>query len=265
MFELICNCSCDFPLFLSLILLSYLILVAKKGIFYSPPRGMRDMLPDEHSVASYIKKVIRYRCRQSGIRRITTPIFERPVIIENLPHGPEWGHKVTFNLAGNVTNDLVLRSGFMWGIWRAYVTHRMVDDPQPQELYALDLCFATEEQQGNLLVKQYLGFDVEILGEEDPALDAQLLKIWQTVCDDVGMKAELKIKLGKVGNQETRAQFLQELEQYYLGKERSMCPNCKQDAEHKNFLPLLTCAEEDCQILAKLAPKLEKLSKAMRN
>lgn len=232
--------------------------MAKKGIFYSPPRGMRDMLPDEHSVASYIKKVIRYRCRQSGIRRITTPIFERSVLVEHLPKGPEWGQKVTFNLNGGGTNELLLRAGFMWGVWRAYLTNRMAEEPQPQELYALDLCFATEVKQGNLLVKQYLGFDIEIMGEEDPALDAQLLKLWQTVCEDVGMKSDLKIKLSKIGNQDTREQFKHELEQYYLGKERSMCAQCKQNADGKNFLPLLVCSEEDCQILAKLAPKLEK-------
>lgn len=235
-----------------------LLVVVKKNTFYSLPRGMRDILPDEHSVASYLKKVIRYRCRQSGIRRITTPIFERSVILEHLPSHTHWGERVTFNLEGGQTNELVLRNGFMWGIWRAYSTHKMAEDPEPQELYCLDLCFATEHQQDKFLVKQFLALDIEIMGEEDPALDAQILKLWQTICEDVEVGKSLKIYLSKVGNTEVREKFFVELEHYYSGKERTLCPLCKEALEKKNWPAVLTCKEEDCQILAKLAPKLDK-------
>ncbi|MBI4835679.1 MAG: ATP phosphoribosyltransferase regulatory subunit [Candidatus Abawacabacteria bacterium] len=218
---------------------------------------MRDMLPDEHNVASFLKKVIRYRCRQAGIRRITTPIFERPVILDSLPQA-KWGERVLFNVAEGKSNELVLRSGFMWGIWRAYITHKMSEKPQPQELYALDLCFATEWQQEQLLVKQFLGFDIEIIGEEDPALDAQILKLWQTICSDIGIVNCLTVKLSKIGDVEARQKFAGEIEQYYLGKERSLCSVCKGNLIEKKFFSLLSCPEEDCQILAKLAPRLEK-------
>lgn len=219
---------------------------------------MRDILPDEHSVASYVKKVIRYRCRQSGIRRITTPIFERSMIVDDLPRNTHWGEKVTFTLDGGLTNELILREGFMWGIWRAYSTHKMAEDPEPQELYSLDLCFASERQQDKLLVKQFIGFDVEIMGEEDPALDAQILKLWQTICEDVGIGQNLCIHLSKVGNVEVREKFFSDLEQYYSGKERSLCSGCRSALEQKNWSAVLTCKEEDCQILIQLAPKIEK-------
>jgi len=43
---------------------------------YQTPKGVHDILPEDHEYYTYVKKVIRHRCRQSGFRRITTPIFE---------------------------------------------------------------------------------------------------------------------------------------------------------------------------------------------
>src|SRR3989338_5750431 len=40
------------------------------------PQGIHDILPKDHEYFTFIKKVVRHRCRQAGFRRITTPILE---------------------------------------------------------------------------------------------------------------------------------------------------------------------------------------------
>jgi len=233
--------------------------VAKKKVYFSPPRGMRDMLPYDHSFASFIKRVIRYRCRQSGIRRITTPIFEKPIILQNLPQA-HWGERALITYPNGENNDLLLRNNFLLGVMRSYITHKMHTEPQPVELYALDLCFHTETKvvQGvsQNYLHQFLGFDIEIIGEDDPALDAQILKLWKTICEDAGIGVALHIRLSKIGDIESRTQFIADLQQYYSGKERSLCDRCRENL-HTKPLALLSCEEEDCKILAKLAPKID--------
>ena len=219
---------------------------------------MRDMLPSDHSVASYLKKIIRYRCRQAGIRRISTPIFERPVILDNLPPA-HWGERVQVQYSHGETNDLLLRKNFLLSILRTYMTHKMYEGPQPVELYSLDMCFRSLDHWGDsdhTVLQQFLGFDLQILGEDDPVLDAQVIKLWHTICSDIGLSEFVSVRLAKIGTVEAREQFLVDFGQYYSGKERSLCGNCAKNIQ-QDPLKMLSCPEEDCQILLKLAPKLE--------
>ncbi|MBP6084892.1 ATP phosphoribosyltransferase regulatory subunit [Candidatus Gracilibacteria bacterium] len=233
--------------------------MAKKKLFFSLPRGMRDMLPKDHSVASYLKKAIRYRCRQAGVLRISTPLFERTVILENLPP-VHWGEHVQVRYSPTESNDLLLRKNFMLGMLRAYTTHKMYNLPQPVELYSLDMCFRADHhwaENDQTVLEQFLGLDIEILGEDDPVLDAQSLKLWYLICKDVGLEERLVIKLSKIGTAESRRQYLEDFHQYYTGKERSLCAKCAQSLQNNDIFALLRCVEEDCQILLKLAPVLE--------
>lgn len=219
---------------------------------------MRDILPTDHSVASYLKKIIRYRCRQAGVRRISTPMFERPVILESLPPA-QWGEHVQIQHSNGQQNDLLLRKNFLLSVLRAYITHKMYDEPQPVELYSLDMCFRTLEKWGDsdqTVLQQFLGLDLQILGENDPVLDAQVIKLWYTICTDIGLEQFVSIRLSKIGTVAAREQFLMDFVQYYSGKERSLCPHCANALQHAP-LKMLSCQEEDCQILLKLAPKLE--------
>ena len=46
--------------------------IAEEEFFPTSPEGMHDILPDDHEYFTYMKKVVRHRCRQAGFRRITT-------------------------------------------------------------------------------------------------------------------------------------------------------------------------------------------------
>ena len=219
---------------------------------------MRDILPADHSVASYLKKIIRYRCRQAGIRRISTPIFERTVILDSLPPA-HWGEIIQLQYENGQQNNLLLRKNFLLSILRTYITHKMYEGPQPVELYSLDMCFRSVKNWGDSdqpVLQQFLGFDLQVLGENDPVLDAQVIKLWYTICTDIGLDQFISIRLAKIGTVAAREQFLIDFANYYSGKERSLCANCAKVLT-TDPLHLLTCQEEDCQILLKLAPKLE--------
>ena len=43
---------------------------------YQSPKGVHDILPDDHLYFTFVKKVVRHHCRRAGFRRISTPIFE---------------------------------------------------------------------------------------------------------------------------------------------------------------------------------------------
>jgi len=94
------------------------------------------------------------------------------------------------------------------------------------------------------------------LGENDPALDAQVIHLAHKINEDLGVGHIFSLQLNTIGTSEDRKKYMQVLQDYYVGKERSLCEDCLSRLE-KNPLRLLDCKEEDCIILAELAPAMK--------
>jgi len=84
----------------------------------------------------------------------------------------------------------------------------------------------------------------------------KLSRLFFVINHDLGISDRLSLQLNTIGSQEDRARYKEDLVNYYTGKERSLCEDCKRRM-HENPMRLLDCKEEDCQILATMAPKLE--------
>jgi histidyl-tRNA synthetase len=122
------------------------------------------------------------------------------------------------------------------------------------ELYYIEPHFRYNRPQKGRY-RQFYQFGYEIIGESDPAIDAQVINLAHKVNVDLGIADRLSLQLNTIGSLEDRKQYREDLINYYTGKERSLCEDCKRRMR-QNPLRLLDCKEEDCQILASMAPKL---------
>jgi histidyl-tRNA synthetase len=95
-----------------------------------------------------------------------------------------------------------------------------------------------------------------VIGENDPAIDAQVIHLAYKINSDLGIADRLTLQLNTIGGPESRGKFKEDLIHYYTGKERSLCEDCRKRMIN-NPLRLLDCKMEDCRILASMAPKLE--------
>lgn len=221
---------------------------------YQSPKGVHDVLPDDHLYFSFIKKVVRHRCREAGFRRISTPMFENlDVFTHSLGEATDIVEKEMFTFESKSGKKLALRPEGTAGVVRAYLQHGMQQLPQPVELYYVEPFFRySRPQKGRY--RQFHQFGFEIIGESDPAIDAQVIYLSHKINQDLGVADRLSLQLNTIGSLEDRKQFNEDLINFYTGKERSLCADC-QKRMHKNPLRLLDCKEEDCQILASMAPK----------
>ncbi|MEK7146170.1 MAG: histidine--tRNA ligase, partial [Patescibacteria group bacterium] len=104
--------------------------------------------------------------------------------------------------------------------------------------------------------RQFWQFGFEIIGESDPALDVQCIFLAWKIFQDLGIADRFTVQLNNIGSLKSRAKYVEAIENFYVGKERSLCENCQKRLK-VNPLRLLDCKEEDCKILAALAPKFE--------
>lgn len=222
---------------------------------YQTPKGVHDILPKDHEYHTYIKKVVRHRSRQAGFRRITVPVFEyTDVFARSIGESSDIVSKEMYTFKDKKGRSLTLRPEGTAGVARAYIQHGMDNWPQPVELYYIDPFFRYDRPQKGRY-RQFWQFGLEIIGESDPALDAQIIYLAFRILDDLGIAHVFNLQLNSIGSAEDRASYMQILKDFYFGKERSLCSDCKYRLD-KNPLRLLDCKAEDCHILAEIAPKM---------
>jgi histidyl-tRNA synthetase len=151
--------------------------------------------------------------------------------------------------------SLTLKPESTAGVVRSYIQNSMQTLAQPVELYYIEPHFRYDRPQKGRY-RQFYQFGFEIIGESDPALDVQAIYLANKILDDLGIAKLFTLQLNSIGCQVCRPQYIAILKDYYYGKERSLCADCKYRLEH-NPLRLLDCKEEDCRILAQIAPKLK--------
>jgi len=226
-----------------------------KKLPFQTPKGVHDILPNDHEYHTFIKKIVRHRCRQAGFRRITTPIFEfTDVFARSIGDTSDIVSKEMYTFEDKKGRSLTLKPEGTAGVVRSYIQNGLQTWPQPVELYYIEPHFRYDRPQKGRY-RQFWQYGFEVIGESDPAIDAQLIYLAHKILDDLGIAQLFTLQLNSIGCAKCRPAYIQVLKDYYYGKERSLCPNCK-DRLGKNPLRLLDCKEEDCQILAEIAPKL---------
>ncbi len=218
-------------------------------------KGVHDILPEDHEYHTYIKKVVRHRARQAGFRRITTPVFEfTEVFTRSIGDTSDIVTKEMYTFDDKKGRSLTLKPEGTAGVVRSYIQNGMQQLPQPVLLYYFEPHFRYDRPQKGRY-REFWQFGFEIIGESDPALDAQCIQMANKINEDLGIAELFTLQINTIGTAEARKKYEQVLQDYYVGKERSLCEDCKNRLD-KNPMRLLDCKVEDCRILAELAPKM---------
>ena len=174
---------------------------------YQSPKGVHDILPDDHLYFSFIKKVVRHHCRRSGYRRISTPIFEDvDVFTRSIGNTSDIVEKEMFTLESKSGKKYALRPEGTAGVVRAYLEHGMQQLPKPVELYYIEPFFRYNRPQKGRY-RQFHQFGCEVIGESDPAIDAQVIYLAYKINQDLGIADRLTLQLNTIGSMEDRKSY----------------------------------------------------------
>ena len=221
---------------------------------FQTPKGMHDILPEDQKYWNVLKKAVRHRAREAGFKRISTPILEDVRVISRaVGEDTDIVKKEMFTLERS-GQTLVMRPENTAGVVRSYIQHGMSSHIQPVQLYYIEPMFRAERPQKGRY-RQFFQYGLEIIGESDPALDAQLIHTAYLIYKDCGIVQDMVVQLNSLGDFEDRKKYKQALLDYFIGKERSLT-DISRERLHTNPLRILDTKDEDEQILVQMAPKL---------
>ncbi len=223
---------------------------------FKSPTGTEDFLPADHDYFTFVKKVMRHRFRQSGFRRISPPVFEEAALFEkSLGLSSEIVDKEMYHFEDRHGRTFALRPEVTTGVVRAFIEHKMADAPLPTELYYIEPCFRFERPKSRTK-REFYQFGAEVIGESDPAIDAQIMYLGHQILRDLGISEGIDLHMNTIGNPDDQKEYFAALADYFNGKERSLSPEKREKLSQGKYLELLNPTTEDEEILVKMAPKM---------
>jgi len=218
-------------------------------------RWMQDILPTDHKYHTFLKKVFRHEFRKNWFKRISTPILEsKDLFTWALWVWTDIIDKEMYNLNDRKGRELVLKPESTAPIMRAYIENNLLEESQPVFLYYVEPHFRYDRPQ-KWRYRQFFQVWAEVIWEQDPILDAQLIYIWYTILNNIWLAWDFKIKLNSIWTIKDRPKYLEELVSYYENKKYLLSEDAIRKLE-SNPLRLLDTKIEDEIILALNAPKI---------
>ena len=183
------------------------------------PRGTRDLLPEETPAWSHVETLARGLARRYGFERIDIPLFERvELFARGLGDSSDAVEKEMFRVGGARGSaeegaEWALRPEPTAGIVRAYLEHGMHVRPGPLRLTLLGPMFRYDRPQAGRY-RQFTQWDVEVLGDPGPVVDAELVELAHRFYDEVGL-AGVVAHVNSIGDAACRPAYRQALVEHF--------------------------------------------------
>lgn len=219
-------------------------------------RGVRDILPPERWRWRQVESAAHELARRYGFEELETPIIEPAELIERgVGEGSDAGGKELYRLLsqGRSQASLVLRPEATAGVMRAYHEGHLDLGPQPQRLYSLGSMFRHDRPQAGRY-RQFHQFNVEVLGSNAAAIDAELIEMGWEWLHGLGLNG-LRMELNSIGDETCRPAYLVLLRSYYRPLKERLCADCQRRLED-NPLRLLDCKRPECREQSGGAPRI---------
>ena len=219
---------------------------------FQAPRGTTDVLPQDEAYWSFVRATAEEVATRFGYHRIDTPVFEDAALFERgVGSTTDIVEKETYTFEDRGGDRLTLRAEGTAPVCRAYLQHGMQNMTQPVRLFYICPVFRYERPQSGRY-RQHTQFGIEVIGEPDASVDAEVIEVGWRFLEQVGL-SDLSLTINSIGDAECRPGYIDRLRSYYNSHRDSLCEDCERRID-RNALRLLDCKNDQCQPLIDEAP-----------
>ena len=217
------------------------------------PKGCHDIYGKEAKKWQYVNKLIESIMEKYNYDYIRTPIFESSELFHRgMGETTDVVTKETYDFTDRGDRKMTLRPEGTAGVVRSYVENKLYGEPGPVKLYYNGTMYRYERPQSGR-DREFTQFGVEVLGSDDPMVDAEVISIPVVLLATLGLKG-VKVKINSLGDKESRDSYREALIEYFKPHINELCEDC-QDRLMKNPLRILDCKVDKDNEILKNAPK----------
>jgi histidyl-tRNA synthetase len=198
-------------------------------VTFEAPRGTHDILPSEQPRWQHVIGEFERLCRLYGYRRIQTPVFEDTELFSRTAgEASDVVRKEMYTFTDRGDRSLTLRAEATAPIVRAYLEHGLHREPQPVKVFTIETIYRYG-RPGKGRFREHWQLDVEAIGSEDPAVDAEVIQLYDTLLGRLGV-TEYRLELNSIGDPSCRPGYLERLRPWLAEHESNLDEDTREQA-----------------------------------
>ena len=218
------------------------------------PKGTVDITGTDAKIWKYVEEVIDSVMEKYNYTYIRTPIFESTELFHRgIGNTTDIVTKETYDFVDRGDRKMTLRPEGTAGVVRSFIENKQYGNGDlPVKVYYNGTMYRYERPQAgrNRELSQY---GVEVLGSDDPLIDAEVISLAININSMLGLKGN-EVHLNSLGDKESRENYRKALTEYLKPHINELCDDCKARFE-KNPLRILDCKVDADNKVLKEAPK----------
>ena len=206
----------------------------------SAVRGFRDILPEESALWQVLESHARTSFAAYGFSEILVPVIEKTELFARaIGETTDIVEKEMYTFTDRDESSLTLRPEGTASVIRAYIEHSLNHKEPVSKLFYIGPMFRRERPQKGRY-RQFHQIGAEILGRDDPLIDAELLLMLNDLFKV--LQLDFSVDVNSLGCSVCRPRFRESLQAFGESKLAQLCGNCH-NRLHRNPLRILDCKE----------------------
>lgn len=217
------------------------------------PKGTIDILKGDAKIFKYVEQVIDSVMEKYDYTYIRTPIFESSELFHrSIGDSTDIVTKETYDFVDRGNRNMTLRPEGTAGVVRSFIENKLyAESILPVKVYYHGTMYRYERPQAGRY-RELTQYGVEVLGSDDPMMDAEVISLAFQINQMLGLK-NIKVHINTLGDQESRDAYRKALIDYFTPHKETLCEDCRKRLQ-TNPLRILDCKVDKDSKLFKEAP-----------
>jgi len=217
-------------------------------------KGMNDILPGEIETWQFLEEQARRVFNAFGFSEIRVPIVEKTELFSrSIGETTDIVEKEMYTFEDKGGTSITLRPEGTAPVMRAFIQNKLYNKDSVSKLYYLGPMFRYERPQKGRY-RQFYQIGAEIIGVDDPKIDAQILAMLSHYFETLRVP-DVELQINSLGCQECRPIYRKALTDFLESQIDSLCEDCVRRYQ-TNPLRTLDCKSTGCKNATLSAPDM---------
>jgi histidyl-tRNA synthetase len=208
-------------------------------------KGFRDILPDESARWRLLETEAFEVFARYSFEEIRLPMAEKTELFaRSIGAATDIVEKEMYTFTDRGGTSITLRPEATASVVRAAIEHGLVGQERERRFFYCGPMFRRERPQKGRF-RQFYQIGAEVLGRDDPVVDAEVIVLLRDLLERVGAGGA-KFEINSLGDGRCRPAYREQLHGFAAERRERLCRNCQQRLE-RNTLRILDCKEEQCR------------------
>jgi histidyl-tRNA synthetase len=180
---------------------------------FQAPKGVSEYVPPRGALFEEAREAFSVSARRACYAHVETAVFEdTSLFVRGVGESSDVVRKEMYSFTDRGGRDITLRPEFTAGVLRAVLEHNLHRGALPVKVFTSGPAFRYERPQSGRY-RQFYQFDLEAIGTEDPAVDAETIAVAYDAYKSLGL-TQFRLLLNSLGDNNCRPAYRAALQDF---------------------------------------------------